>query len=110
MPNYGPSGKGRETVAEWLLGDRKWRLLSTLAEDPGRSFRADELTTDAGCASPTTYEFLRALKPTEAIREDDAAYALDPENDLAEALIALVLALRARPEPVDRPTRPRRTK
>jgi len=105
MPNYGPTGRSSDTVAEWLLGDRKWRLLTVLARRPGRAFRVDQLATRAGCAEPTAYEFLRALRPTNAIRRTDASYALDPENDLADALIALTRALSGRRELLDKPSR-----
>jgi DNA-binding IclR family transcriptional regulator len=108
MPNYGPQGRSTETVAEWLLGDRKWRVLAELARRPGRAFRVDELAERAGCAEPTVYELLRALRPTQAIRQDGGVYALDPDNDLADALILLTRALRGhRRRPVDRPTRRR---
>jgi hypothetical protein len=111
LPFYGPAGKSTESVAEWLFGDRKWRVLAVLARRPGRAYRVDELAERAGCAAPTVYEFLRALRPTQAIREQQAAYALDPKNDLADALIELVRALRMqRRRPVDRPPRQRRPK
>lgn len=79
-----------------------------LARRPGRAFRVDQLAVLAGCAEPTVYEFLRALRPTQAIRQDDGFYALDPDNDLADALILLTRALRGhRRRPVDLPTRRR---
>ena len=109
MPNYGPNGKSTETVAEWLLGDRKWRVLAEFATRPGVAFRVDELVERSGCAEPTVYEFIRALRPTHAIRRDDGRYLLDPDDVLADALISLVRALRAhRGQLVDRPRRRRR--
>jgi len=107
LPYYGPAGRSTETVAAWLFGDRKWRVLALMARRPGRAYRVDELAEKTGCAAPTVYEFLRALRPTRAIREEAATYALDPENDLAEALIHVVRALRVERRPVDRPPRRR---
>jgi DNA-binding IclR family transcriptional regulator len=110
MPFYGPTGKSPETVAEWLFGDRKWRLLAVLARKPGDAYRVDQLIDTAGCSAPTVYEFLRALRPTQAIRQDDTAYALEPENDLAKALIDVVRALHPQAgRLVDRPPRTRRS-
>jgi hypothetical protein len=107
MPFFGQTGRAYETIPDWLLGNRKWRLLAELAEaDGARSVQT--LAELARCSEPTAYEFVRALRPTQAVDKSSDGYVLNAENELATALLGLVRALQPyASEGVSRPPRPR---
>jgi hypothetical protein len=108
MANYGSQGRGEETIPDWLLGNRKWRLLDRLSDVTVDGWRAEELAGESQCSIPTTYEFLRVLRPTGAISVSERRYALDPDHSLAAVLLGLVVELRRYDAAlVDRPQRRR---
>lgn len=108
MPYLGPKARPPETVADWLLSNRKWLLLD-YAEQQREPWQVTDVLENEICTSATAYEFIRALRPTGAIRAvGRGCYQLDAANPLGAALARLVNELRASGlGRVDRPPRPR---
>ncbi len=104
MSNYGERGRPSEHFPDWLLGDRRWKVIECLALQRD-GLNAAELMEEVGAGQAWVYELLRALRPTHALEDlGERRYRLDAESALGAALIGLVDALEPlRGLKVDRP-------
>jgi hypothetical protein len=109
MPYYGPNRRPPDTVADFLLGGHRKRLiLERLAMDEGWS--AADLVKKLGVGRATVFEVIRALKAADALDTlPKARYRLSKTTPLGRALRDLVSALAAGGRSkVSRPPRPNR--
>jgi Fe2+ or Zn2+ uptake regulation protein len=110
MPNYGTQGRAAEELRDWLLGgNRKRRILECLVEAPKEGWNAEALIRHLGIGSATVYETLRALRAAGLLETvTPRRHRLAAATDLADALRALVVVLRAEGAiALDRPPRVR---
>src|SRR4051812_10283574 len=109
MPFYGPNRRPQDTVADFLLGGHRKRLIvERLASDDG--WTAVALTKTLGIGRTTVFEVIRALHAADALDElADARYRLSKTKPLGRAVRNLLTALAAvGRKRVARPPRPGR--
>ena len=103
MPNR---PRPNDALSDWLLGGHRKRLvIEALANAPDAGVRAQAVAADGSVGRATAFETFRALRSAGAIEQKGAgAYRLDENDDLGEALLKVVRALRRRGDVVvDRP-------
>jgi hypothetical protein len=108
LPNYGPNHRSGDTVADFLLGgDRKRLVVERLADPAG--WTAAALIKELQVGRSTVFEVVRALRAAEALDDlGSARYQLSKKTPLGKALRELLVALDAvGHEPIDRPPRTR---
>jgi hypothetical protein len=91
-------------VPDWVLGGARRRLVfERLKEDDGWS--AIKLANEIGGGDAWVFEIYRILRSVEALEPvDQGRYRLTRGNPLADALVAMLDALKPyRDTPVDRP-------
>src|SRR5438105_2080283 len=109
IPFYGPNRRPPDTVADFLLGGHRKRLIiECLASDDGRT--AAELVKRLRVGRATVFEVIRALNAAGALDTlPNARYQLSRKAPLGRALRALVAALASGGRrKVARPPRPGR--
>jgi DNA-binding transcriptional ArsR family regulator len=111
MANFGPHGRGNEELRDWLLGgNRKRRILESLAEAPDGGWSAELLARELDCGPATVYETFRALRGAGLLETiKPRRYRMAAGTDLADALQALIVVLKVEgAQGVARPPRTRR--
>jgi hypothetical protein len=109
IPYYGPNKRPPDTVADFLFGgNRKRLIIEHMASDDG--WTAAALVTKLRIGRATVFEVIRALNAAGALDQlPDAHYRLSKTKPLGRALRKLTDALRAAgDDKVARPPRPTR--